>query len=657
MEVNIERLPNEILLKIFKYLPHEDLIWIGTVCRRFDDLSSDKSVIENVNLDKSQQYIEKDFICFFSKKIRCLNIRRISLNNIYWVRLPSLVVKLNNLETLHLVGTTLTFLQFKWILTSCPKLKKLSISWPEDMQTYNKKLWSGGLNEVSEVLSHLTYIQVLVHTDPFPLLVLLNFCQGLEDIIITNHHARASLNTPGILNITKAVPELPNLKRLIMDLADGDFRVQLATHVAQFILDGCKKSSEWKTFWINGHHQIIISTPAVNMLQTCKRLLVNLTPDMVSTLQKVESLDSLETLMVKGQSPHIVNLTSLVRSCPNLKNFHVLDGLNLSFDMRKICDSLPNLEKLSICCQPSSSPLRVSESIAKLRKLTHLSVPTCVLIDTVNSNQPTQSQNDGGYPNFTHGFKRQRVGVTHVFKVHDAAFNSVLENCPQLQLLEIGFTTRISCSPARVNWECLENIKKLHNLTHLTLDSLSITNGNFFILIAESCVKLCHLRIKDLGSSAKCCYKAHLIKAIPAFKQLQKFRLEQHHLAPAADLFQALKSCSKLEQLFIHSERDSMALDTDALCSLIDQHTSLLFVFVVGAGTTKAKCTIVTRKYKKTKRPALIVRLRNVLWDVFDPKNVDNRNIPACYYNEMITYRSWAYDYWKEEYSATENPP
>ena len=35
-----------------------------------------------------------------------------------------------------------------------------------------------------------------------------------------------------------------------------------------------------------------------------------------------------------------------------------------------------------------------------------------------------------------------------------------------------------------VLWECLENIKKLKHLTHLTLDGLPILNGKFLLAVS-----------------------------------------------------------------------------------------------------------------------------------------------------------------------------
>ena len=45
-------------------------------------------------------------------------------------------------------------------------------------------------------------------------------------------------------------------------------------------------------------------------------------------------------------------------------------------------------------------------------------------------------------------------------------------------------------------------------------------------------------------------------------------------------------------------------------------------------------------------RPALVVRIKNIWTDVFYDKTQDNHLTPACHYNEMITFRSWMYNFY-----------
>ncbi|CAL4124715.1 unnamed protein product, partial [Meganyctiphanes norvegica] len=159
MSVNIEHLPDEILVNILSFLPQEEFISLTTVSNRFDNLICDRLLIRDLDLRKTYSYNNEDFKRFFHHRGRCNNIKHINMNHVYWTKLPSFIVKLKNLESLHIFGTSLTFLQLKWILNSCPKLCHMSISWPDDMQTVNKKQWVGGLSEVAENLQNLTSLR------------------------------------------------------------------------------------------------------------------------------------------------------------------------------------------------------------------------------------------------------------------------------------------------------------------------------------------------------------------------------------------------------------------------------------------------------------------------------------------------------------------
>ena len=48
MELTINSLHQEDLLKIFSMLPYRDVISVGRTCRRFHDLSQDKVLLKNI---------------------------------------------------------------------------------------------------------------------------------------------------------------------------------------------------------------------------------------------------------------------------------------------------------------------------------------------------------------------------------------------------------------------------------------------------------------------------------------------------------------------------------------------------------------------------------------------------------------------------------
>ncbi|XP_045624591.1 F-box/LRR-repeat protein 18 [Procambarus clarkii] len=645
MEANIDQLPDEILLRILRHLSCRDLLVVSCVSNRFSSLVSDRDVVRYLDLRKVYNCTTEDFKTFFLPRTRCRNVQQINLDHVYWIKLPSFVVKLKNVESLHMAGTPLTFLQLKWILIACTKLQDLSISWPDDMETDNAKQWVGGFAEVKNVLSELQTLQILIYSNPMPLLELLIHCTGLRKLVITNHHARKVFSAPRSFSGKEYTLNFPHLQELIIDHLDGSFPLYLMVGLLRKISEGCQSSAEWGTYWTNTPVYVNFEPlgDEIAVIKKCSRAFLALTPLMWDMLREAGPLYHLEELLVKGQAPRCTNLTSIIRSCPNLKSMNVMYGLNITLDMKKVCEMLPKLERLSICCHPEQGPPKIVDGIATLRHLTHLTVPVCALIETRHQ-QTCITQPDNLV---SIGFKRKRVGVpstSNLSEIEIAAFNLVFENCPMMKMLEIGFNTSASCSPAKIHWECLENIKKLKRLTHLTLDGIPITNGRFFIEIAQGCTKLEFLRLKHLGPSGKCCYMTSITQALRTCRNLVHLRIEQNYLAPGTAIFKSLEECEKLERLFIHSERDAHALDIAAIESCIEKRTSLVFVFIVGSHTPKDRCAKLTRKYKNLLRPALVVRLRSALWDVFDDKNTETRTTPACHYNEMITFRSWTFD-------------
>ncbi|XP_042859699.1 uncharacterized protein LOC122245772 isoform X3 [Penaeus japonicus] len=645
MDINIEDLPDEIIIRILHFLGSQDLISVSCVSNRLSAIVSDRDIVRDLDLRSIYKCTTEDLKLFFLPRKRCHNIQHINLEHVYWIKVPNFVVKLKSLVSLKMKGIPLTFLQLKWILTSCSKIQDLSISWPDDMESENRQQWIGGFEEVADILNDLKSLQILIYSNPAPILELLTLCKGLRKLSISNHHARCYFSTPRDLNSHKYKLDFPHLEELVIDHADGAFPFSLIVSLIDSISQGYNSSAEWKTYWINT--EIQMDTEHVRrlgsfVLSKCSTLFLALTPYFREMVQETGILHNLTALSVKGQTPVTTNLSNIISSCPKLKCLNVLFGLNVTVDTRKVSEKLPKLERLSICCQPEHGPPKIVNGIALLHNLTHLTVPVCALIEKLPDKEIKLGSTEAVY---TGSFKKRRVGVPqHQSSASLAAFNLVFDNCPLIVMLEIGFNTSTSCSPAKVLWECLENIKKLKRLTHLTLDGVPITNGNFLIGITRECTSLEFLRLRSLGPSGKCVYLSHLIQALAYCKSLVNLRIQQNYLAPGTTIFKALEECSSLQRVFISSERDTQALDLNALRTLIDKQTNLVFVFVVGANTTKEKCTSFTRKYKKSVRPALVVRVRNILYDVFDDKNTDNRTTPACHYNEMVTFRSWAFE-------------
>ncbi|KAK3876139.1 hypothetical protein Pcinc_019048 [Petrolisthes cinctipes] len=629
MEVNISYLPDEILLLIFSILPSVDLLAVARVCKRFNDIASDGRVVRDIDLRKAYHYKTDDLREFF--RPRCLTITHLNANHMYWIKFPALVEKLKNVQSLHMLGSSLTFKQLLSILKSCQKVEHLSITWPDDVKTNSFAL-------VQTTAVRLRSLAVLVSQYPISLLTLLQYTTSLTSLTITNHHAPNLFAIPS--SVTSPVKDLclPNLTDLIVDHVGGSFSYRVLGRLVERVVEAAGSTAEWCTFWINTSIRIHMSSPLTTVVPKCKRLFLLVNTGVYEELKQAGQLPQLHHLFIDGETPQIHSLSPLLRSCSNLRSLH-MHGLNITLDLRQVCEASPYLQRLSVCCQPQLGPV-FTKAVSCLTHLTHLTVPVCALIGVLDEVKVEGREERSMREPF---LKKQRVGVSSRENAHLATFNLVLDNCPHLVVLEIGFSGRLSCSPKRVWWECLENIQKLTSLTHLTLDGVPITSGAFLIQIAKGCQRLEFLRLRHLGPSGNCTYLSHLAQALPHCYNLRHLRVEQNYLAPSTGLWTGLQSCQFLERLLVLSQSDGRELDLVGLDALISSLPHLVFVFVGGSHTPKSKCAAITKKYKHSNRAALVVLVRPGLWDVFEDSNTETRLIPPVHFNEMVTFRSWAF--------------
>ncbi|XP_064099093.1 LOW QUALITY PROTEIN: uncharacterized protein LOC135210189 [Macrobrachium nipponense] len=634
--LHITHLAEEIVLKILGYLAVEDLFRISLTCSFFSRLVCDREVVRELDFSKAYTYTTEDLKAFLVPRKRCLHISTLNLSNCYWIKASNFIVKLKNLQSLQMNAVPLTFVQFEAILKACPKIEDLSICWPEDAVPVPLSKWKetvDKIDEVQNVIKNMHSVRALVNFNFAHFMVFLKRCHALRRLVITGHHSRrfcvsASSHSE---NQDKWNFRLPYLEKLVVDLEDVMFPIPYLGGILSGAKsdendekggdDKQKKPVDWKICWINNRY------PAANMelisgeiFSKCSRLYLGLTLDSFEKIKSLGVLPNIRELMVVGAAAVTINLTSIVTSCPNLQSLNVLFGLNIALDITKVFEKLPDIEKLSLHCQPLQGPPKIASGIAQFHNLTHLSVPVCALIEIRSKEKRQVFEEEVDYTDCI-SFKRRRVGSRESATVELAAFNEVFENCSKIKMLQIGFNQEISCSPLKVQWECLSNMKKLESLTKLTLDSIPITSGGFLIEIAKECTKLEFLRLKRLGPSGKCVYTAQLAESLPFCKNLVHLRVEQNYLAPGTNIFKALEECPKLQRFALLSEKDVMALNLDAVEHLIQNHLSLIFVFILGGMLTRDKSVKLMRKYKNLEsRPALIVRVKNILRDVFDDK-------------------------------------
>ncbi|KAK7079581.1 hypothetical protein SK128_012076 [Halocaridina rubra] len=642
MAMEISLFPEEILINIFRFLSGQDLINVAKTSNTFNRILCDKKCVSKLNFTKAYLCPETDIKEFLSHRGRCLNVTSLDISSCYWFKFK-FITKLKNVQSLLMLAVPMTFPQLEAILTSCTKLVEFSLTWPEEDIKLGS--WDEKLTIIDRECGNLGKLQVLEVLINFKFLSFMNFlayCISLRRLIMTNHRAQPHFtNYDRFIEYNGRRLSLTHLEELVADPVNLYFQPEIFRDLRQRTQNSDDPPRLWKKCWIIGYHDD--SFPDKKIMLNCSVLFLQV-PSSLYALESAGTLDHLTELMVGSSVQININLTTVVSRCPNLMSLNVFDAGNVTLDIIEVYKLLPNLERLSLSCQPKQGPLKIKGGIANFRNLSHLTVPVCALVESQGENLQSVDRINNPIR-----FKRARTGSTVMLAdIESAAFNQVFNNCSKLVMLQIGFSSDVPCCQLKIRWECLVNIKKLLNLTHLTLDGIPISSGQFLIEVAKGCSKLKSLRLRHLGIAGKCMYVIPLAEALPFCKNLIDFRLEQGNMAPGTLIFKALEHCEKLERFVYLCYRSFSPTDTDAVEHLIETRKSLIFIFIVCSLLTKRVCTQLRRKYAHiVSRPALVVFLRNFLNSVFRSNDKELFSIPACHINEMVDFRNWMYDSFK----------
>ncbi|ESO88107.1 hypothetical protein LOTGIDRAFT_126647 [Lottia gigantea] len=190
-----------------------------------------------------------------------------------------------------------------------------------------------------------------------------------------------------------------------------------------------------------------------------------------------------------------------------------------------------------------------------------------------------------------------------------------------------------ACSSFRVRDEDILCISQWKNLKYLQLSGLhGILKGHSLIAIAKGCINLQQLYIAYLGLNGNCSYMLSLCSALPHFKNLLDFRLEQPHMKLDQTFFSACTSCKHLERLCILSKNGSF--DSDGVTSFVEDVSSLI-VLQLFTGSTLSSCRSLQKslssKYKHT-RPALFVTIHPLFHNEMPQMS---SNIPAKHLEDI----------------------
>lgn len=541
----MDHLPAEIIVHIFSFLPLYDLMCVSQVNKKISELARDQHLLRHLDLRQEYLCTQNDLQTFL--RSRYYLVHGLDMDAVYWFRPPiDIIARMKNLKSLHLRGISLTFKQLHRLLSAGLPLQELSIDWPKcSQQPMNM------IEEMQEGLSHLKFLCLTVQS-----------VQLLNNVV---YQFLKQCHIPfRLLLYCSEVPRYVSLRNrwdIIFASRPSDFREVL-------------------TLQFKGNN-------------------------MTEKNHEHPSLLSEVTEVVHHSDSDVADLTPTLCAHPRLKGLQIQQDVEL----QSICEAVPHLLWLRLHIPDSESEKRKGyiHSISTLHHLTHLSLPLHILCETCGTEKAytTSAVPQVNTPNF----KRPRLGVKSEENVDAGILNLIIDNCPQLTLLEIGVEDATSKSQAErpIYWHSLKNIRKLDKLTHLMLCNIPVTNGSFLHEIAAGCPKLKFLKLANLGPSGKCCYLKDLTDCVTHMACLTHFSIHQPYIAPATALLTALKRCHKLQRLSITCLHDMLPMDLLALEQLIEAQSSLIFVALESISTPMTACYKFTRRQKKISRPALVV--------------------------------------------------
>jgi len=126
-------LSDEVLVLVLSFLESDgDLLSCSQVSKRLRTLASDKSLVTRLNLRRDLRVTKDNFKSFFSIPSTCTKVVSLNLNGVYWIpagALQAQIVKMKNLQELHVGDVLFSARQFSGMLNGLSQLRKLSFTW------------------------------------------------------------------------------------------------------------------------------------------------------------------------------------------------------------------------------------------------------------------------------------------------------------------------------------------------------------------------------------------------------------------------------------------------------------------------------------------------------------------------------------------------
>ena len=152
-------LSDEVLVLVLSFLEsHGDLISCSQVSQRFRTLASDQSLVKRLNFRRDISLTREKLRSFFSIPATSTKVLSLNLNGVYWIPpgvLQTQIIKMKNLQELHVGDVQFSAKQFSTMVASLGELRKLSMNWHWETKEEVDEITKPGLASVYRQLVEL----------------------------------------------------------------------------------------------------------------------------------------------------------------------------------------------------------------------------------------------------------------------------------------------------------------------------------------------------------------------------------------------------------------------------------------------------------------------------------------------------------------------
>ena len=247
-------LSDEVLVLVLSFLQSDgDLLNCSRVCRRLRKLTSDKSLVRRLSFRRDVLLNKENLKFFFSIPSTCAKVVSLNINGVHWIApsaIQAQILKMRNLEELHVGDILFSPKQFSSLVSRLSKLTKLSLTWHWVEVADVQVITSPELGSVYSQLQHLNLYLATGDRCPLDKVTwLLALCRDLTHLSVfsqtVHRDVRSSINRFNIVISTREFA-LPALNTVIWDIRNESYPSLLVSEVKQR-LRLCQRSSQFIT--------------------------------------------------------------------------------------------------------------------------------------------------------------------------------------------------------------------------------------------------------------------------------------------------------------------------------------------------------------------------------------------------------------------------